>query len=124
MEAINIKRNAEKMNQKVPRSNIVPKRDTCVALEKMDESKKDTTIPPAASRVVDRGKLILPSKNRAKHQLITQTASPTTRRTPLAVSTGTLLKGKKKTGNKIITKKIDKKETLSYMFERMWIVYQ
>ena len=52
-------------------------------------------------------------------QKITQARSPTTRSNPLEVSTGMLVNGKQKRGNKTITKNNDKKESLSNMFERI-----
>src|SRR3989344_7825510 len=120
---IRSKRKAAKIYQKVHMSNIVPKNDTCEAFEKRAESKNAKTIPPAASRVEERGKVILPSKNLAKHQAIRETVSPTTKSKPFDISTGMLVKGKKKSGNNVMTKKSETKATLSNMFERIHIVY-
>jgi len=65
----------------------------------------------------DLGKITLPSINLAMAQKIIQIASPKTKSSPLEVSTGILVKGKKKKGNNIITKNNDKKESLSNIFE-------
>jgi hypothetical protein len=123
IEDISNKRKPEKINQKDPRSNIVPKRDVCEVLEKRADSKNAKTMPPAPNKHVDLGKLILPSMNLAMAQKITQKTSPTTKSTPLEISTGMLVKGKKKKGNNTITKNSDKKDNLSNMFERISLLY-
>jgi len=97
----------------------VPKKDTPEALEKRAESKNAKTTPPPPNKERDLGKLILPSKNRAKPQQMIQTASPTTKSRPLEVSIGMLVKGKKKSGNNTMTKKSDKNESLSNIFVRI-----
>ena len=122
MEDIASKRKPAKTNQKVPMSNIKPNIETSVALEKSAESKKTKATPPAASREADLGKVILPSKNLARHQEITHTASPTTRSKPFEVSTGMEVKGKKKIGNNVINKNNDQNAILSKMFERIGII--
>ena len=59
----------------------------------------------------------MPSESLAKAQKIKESASPKTKSNPLEVSIGILVKGKKKTGNNIITKNSDKNESLSNIFE-------
>ena len=119
MADISIKRKAQKINQKLPTSNIVPKKDACEAFENKAERKTATTTPPPEIRKADLGKTILPSKNRARHQKITHKDRPKTTNNPLEVSIGKLVKGKKKTGNNTMTKKSDKKENLSNILERI-----
>ena len=101
----------------------MPNKDALDAPEKIAERKKTKTMPAPESKHIDLGKLILPSDNRANIQKITDTISPITKNKPLPVSIETLVKGKKKTGNNITTKKSDKKEILSKMFEYMFIHY-
>ena len=111
------------MKENEPISNIVPKKDTCESFTKRaDKKTAKTTAPPPISEL-DLGKIILPSKNLANPQKITEKASPMTRSAPLESPIGMRVKGKKKNGNKTMTKKSDKKESLSNMFERMGIVY-
>lgn len=78
-------------------------------------------MPNPDSKSQDFGKIILPSENLAIAQKTTQAASPKTKRNPLAVSMGILVKGKKKKGNRTITKDNDKNESLSNIFERISI---
>jgi len=117
MEDINIKTKPEKINQKLPASNIVPNKDASEFLEKRAESRKAKTTPSPDTKSQDFGKIILPSESLAKAQKIKESASPKTKSNPLEVSIGILVKGKKKTGNNIITKNSDKNESLSNIFE-------
>ena len=120
---ISIKRKPVKINQKDPTSNIVPKKDTCEALEKKAERKNTRTIPTPASMHRDLGKIIFPSKNRANPQKIIVDKSPKTKSSPLEISTGIVVKGRKKMGNSTMTKKSEKKEILSKILERMRTLY-
>ncbi|OGI62989.1 hypothetical protein A2818_01530 [Candidatus Nomurabacteria bacterium RIFCSPHIGHO2_01_FULL_40_12] len=72
---------------------------------------------------MDLGKIIFPSKNRATAWEITQTTSPTTKSSPLEVSTEILVKGKKKNGNNIMVKKSDKNDNRSNIFARIDLYY-
>ncbi len=105
------------MNQKVPMSSMVPNKDTACDFEKRAESKTATTTPRPARSDEDLGKLIFPSKNRARLQKIKQKTTPTTSKSPFEVSIGMLVKGMKKIGNNVITKNSDKKDNLSNVFE-------
>ncbi|MEO5635456.1 MAG: hypothetical protein ABIS26_00925 [Candidatus Paceibacterota bacterium] len=106
-----------KINQKLPISNIVPKKETSEAFEKIADASSTKIIPMLASSVVDLEKIILPSKNRAKPQNTIEETSPRTKSRPFEVSTGIFVKGKKNSGNNVMTKKSDQKEILSKMFE-------
>src|SRR3989344_542944 len=119
MEDISIRIKPEKINQKLPTSNIVPNRDTCGLGEKTDERRKAKTIPSPEAKSQDLGKIISPSENLAIAQKITQKTSPATNNKPFPVSTGILVKGKQKTGKSTTTKNNDKNESLSNMFERI-----
>ena len=123
IDDISIKRKPANINQKVPISNMVPKRETCRDFKKRAESRKASTIAAPANSIRDLGKVILPSKNLAKPQEKMLTARPITKRSPFDVSTEMLLQGRKKSGSKIITKKIDKKDRRSNMFVRMGKLY-
>ena len=116
IEEQNIKRKAEKINQKDPISNAVPKKETWEAFEKKAERKNIKTTPPPPNKHTDLGKLILPSKNRAIAQKIMQRVSPITKSNPLEISIGIFVKGKKKTGNNTTTKKSDRNESRSNIF--------
>ena len=116
MEDINIKRKPERINQKVPTSNIVPKKDTGEVFEKKADKKKAKTPPIPPNKETDLGRLIFPSKNRAKPQQMIQTASPTTKSNPFEVSIGILVKGRKKSGNNTMTKNSAQNENLSNIF--------
>ncbi|OGI66546.1 hypothetical protein A2642_01515 [Candidatus Nomurabacteria bacterium RIFCSPHIGHO2_01_FULL_39_10] len=118
-----MKRKPEKINQKEPISNIVPKKDTSESFTKIAERKTTKTIRPPPKRGKDLGKIILPSKNRAKPQKITEKASPVAKSTPLEIPIGILVKGSKKNGNSTMTKKRETKESLLNIFERMGVVY-
>jgi hypothetical protein len=119
MEDISIRMKPEKINQKLPISNIVPKKDTCIFAEKTDDRSKTKTTPSPERSSQDFGKTISPSENLAMAQKITEITSPTTKSNPLEVSTGILVKGKQKRGKSTITKNNDKNESLSDMFERI-----
>jgi len=83
---------------------MVPKKETWEAEEKTEERKTTRTITKPETKIGDRGKLISPSENLATVQKIIEIARPTTSNRPLEVVIGILVKGKKKTGNKITTK--------------------
>jgi hypothetical protein len=118
-EDISIKTKPEKINQKLPMSNMVPNKDTWGFLEKRAERRKAKAIPNPDTNNQDLGKIILTSENLAIAQKTMQAASPKTKSSPLEVSTGILVKGKEKRGNNTTTKNNDKKESLSNIFERM-----
>ena len=113
IEDISIRRKPKNINQKVPISSMVPKSDTWEAPENKEESKNAKTTPRPAKRDGDFGKPICPSKNLAIAQKMTQMTSPSTKSSPLEVSIGILVNGKKKNGSNIMTKKSDKNENLS-----------
>lgn|SRR3989339_201284 len=115
-EDINIRTKAAKMNQKEPMSNIVPNKDTWELPEKREERRKTRTMPSPEARRADLGKIIFPSENRAMAQKITESASPATKSSPLEVSTGILVKGKEKIGNKTTTRNSDKNASPSNIF--------
>ena len=117
IEVISISKKLANTNQKVPTSNITPKRDDDIAGEKSAESRKDNETLAAPSKTIDRGISTLPSKNLAAAQKITETATPKTNSSPLEVSTGILRNGKKNTGSKTITKKIATNEIRSKTFD-------
>ncbi len=122
IEEKNINIKPAKINQKDPISNMIPNKDTCGVPEERAESKKAMIIPRPETRSHDFGKTIFPSRNLAMDQKITQRVSPTTSSNPLEVSTGILVKGKKKTGNKTMTKNSEKKESLLNIFEFMNLI--
>ena len=123
MEHTSIKRKPAKINQNEPISNMVPKKDTSLLFTKRAEIKTTKTTAPPPSKEADRGKVILPSKNLAKLQKITEKASPITKRAPLESPIGMRIKGRKKNGNNTMTKKSDINESLSNIFERISLVY-
>jgi hypothetical protein len=114
---ISIKTKAEKINQKLPISNITPNKDTDTLPENKAESKNTNDIPNPDTNNQDLGRIILPSENLAMAQKITQAARPKTKSKPFEVSTGIFVKGKQKIGNNITTKDKDQKESLSNIFE-------
>jgi hypothetical protein len=121
---INNKTKLVKINQKLPISNIVPNKETPALEEKRAERRETMTTPSPDINNQDFGKTILPSTNLAIAQKTIEAASPTTRSNPFDVSTGILVKGKQKRGNKIITINKDKNENLSKMFELIvYILY-
>ena len=105
------------MNQKEPISNIVPKKEFSGDFEKIAERKNTRITPAPPKRHIDFGRLILPSKNLAKLQKITARVRPTTKSNPLEISIEISVKGRKKNGNNVITKKRDKNESRSKVFE-------
>ena len=117
------KRNAANTNQNVPTSNIIPKNDILEADEKSADRKNANTTPKPASKIFDLGNVIFPPENLAAVQKMIEIVNPTTRSRPFDVSTGTLTKGKKNTGNKTMTIKSDQKEILSKIFDIMFIIY-
>lgn len=114
-----MRRKAENINQKVPTSNIMPKKDIFDALENIAEIKNASTIPRPATKSRDFGRTIFPSENLAAAQKIMEIVRPTTSKSPLEVSMGIFTKGKKKIGNNTTTKKSDQKEILSKMFDNI-----
>ena len=76
-------------------------------------------MPKPDTKSQDLGKIICPSENLAIAQKIIQSARPITKSKPLEVSSGMLVKGRQKSGNSTTTKKSDKKESLSNIFERI-----
>ena len=62
MEDINIRIKPEKINQKLPTSNIVPNKDTCEFAEKTEESRKERTTPNPETNNQDLG----PRKSRRR----------------------------------------------------------
>ena len=116
MEDINIKIKAANINQKLPTSNIVPKKETWENLDKKVEKKNTKTIKRPLKSVADLGKTIFPSKNLAIAQKTTAKLNPPTKNKPLEISIGIFVPGKKKSGNPIITKKVAKNENLLNIF--------
>ena len=104
-------------------SNIVPKKDTCETFTNKAERKNTKIIPPPPNKNTDLGKFIFPSKNLAKPQKMTERTNPTTKSAPLEITTGILVKGKKKNGNNVTIKKSDKTDSLSNIFERIGLLY-
>jgi hypothetical protein len=104
------------INQNVPTSNIVPKSDTFEDTENIVDSKTAKTTPPPENKHHDLGIVICPSENLAMAQNITAKRSPETSSKPLEVSTGIFVKGKKKTGSNVMTKKSDRNVSLSKIF--------
>ncbi len=121
-EEININKKAEKINQKVPISNIVPKNDTEEAEEKKAERNTDTTINKPERIIGDLGKLTLPSENLATVQKIIEMAKPMTSRRPLEISTGIFVKGRTKIGKSTTTNNKAKKEILSKRFDNIFFI--
>ena len=110
------------MNQKLPMSNIVPNKDDPRLAENSADKRTIKEIRKPAPINLDFGKITFPSTNLAIAQKTTQAVKPTTKSKPLEVSTGRLVKGKQKRGNKVITMNNDKKESLSNIFVRMPII--
>ena len=111
-----------KMNQKLLISNIVPNDDTSIFFEKRVESKKTKATPKPETSSQDLGKTIFPSINLAIAQNTIVAVNPKTKSKPFEVSTGILVKGIAKRGSNIITKNIDKNESLSNMFVRIMAI--
>ena len=100
----------------------MPKRETLEAEENNADKRKTTTIPKPETKSQDFGKEILPSENRAIAQKIIEIDKPIIKRSPLEVSAGIFVKGKKKIGNKTINTKSDQKEILSKIFDNIIII--
>ena len=90
-----------------------------MAEENRAESKTVRTIPKPDTRSQDFGKEIFPSEKRAAVQKIIEIDKPIIKKSPLEVSAGIFVKGKKKIGNKTITTKSDQKEILSKIFDNI-----
>jgi hypothetical protein len=116
-EDISNKIKPAKIYQKLPTSNIVPNKDTCELLLKRTDNKTARTIPNPDTKSQDFGKIILPSRNLEIAQNISANATPMTNNNPFDVSTGMLVNGKQKIGNKTTTKNNDQKESFSNIFE-------
>ena len=119
---MSIKRKAPNINQKVPTSSIVPKKETFKAGESNAESKNTKTTPKPESKILDRGRVIFPSERRAAVQKTIDTASPATKRNPFEVSIGSFVKGKKKIGNRAMTANNAQKEILSKIFDNIFLI--
>lgn len=117
IEHINISKKAEKMNQKLPVSNIVPKKETSRLVDKKADKKVAITIPPAAKNREDREIIIFPSRNLPMDQKIMEMAMPTTSNNPLDISTGKFEKGRKKIGSNTTTIKREENESLSNVLD-------
>ena len=123
IEDKNIKRKPEKMNQKDWTSNIVPNKETPCTLETRAETRVAKTTKKPPNKHTDSGKTIFPSKNLAKLQNITVKRSANTKRKPLEISIGILVKGKKKNGNKTTKETKEINESLSNKCERIEELY-
>jgi hypothetical protein len=97
------------------------KKDTFRTEENRADKRNIKTIEKPDNKSQDFGKMILPSENRAAAQKTIETASPTTKRSPLETSTGIFVKGKKKTGNNTITIAKDQNEILSNLFDNIFL---
>ncbi|MBY0376786.1 hypothetical protein K2P96_02325 [Patescibacteria group bacterium] len=111
----------EKTNQKVPMSIMVPKKETAGTEENKEDKKKTTTTANPANNTLDFGRITFFSESRAEIQKIIEMVRPTTRIKPLAVSTGTFVKGIKKIGNNVTVRKSAQNEILSSVFESMLV---
>ena len=119
---ISIRTKQASINQKVPTSNIAPKRDVLIVGEKRVESKNAKTMPRPDHNNRDLGTFIFPSKNRAMVQKIIEITSPTTKSKPLEISVGMLVKGRKKAGKSTIIIKTEIKQILSKIFNIIIVV--
>ena len=115
----NINTKPEKINQKVPVSNIIPKKDGEDGEDKIEESKTASTIPKPPHKIGDFGINTFPSENLAADQNITETARPITKSKLFEVSTGIRVNGKKKTGSNTITRDKATKEIRSKIFDNI-----
>jgi hypothetical protein len=97
----------------------VPNKDASGLPEKIAERKTTRAIINPAPNSFDLGKVTFPSINLAIAQKTMQAVRPKTKSKPLEVSTGKLVKGKQKRGNRITTRNNDKNESLSNIFVRM-----
>ena len=106
----------------MPTSSIVPKRDALEVEENKAEIRNARVTPKPESKSQDFGKLTFPSESRAAIQKTIEKTRPTTKSKPFEVSTGIWVKGKKKTGNSTVTKRSDKKEILSKIFDNILFI--
>jgi hypothetical protein len=120
---ISIKTKPAKINQKLPISNIVPNKETSELEERSAERRKIRATPKPETNNQDFGKIIFPSINLAIAQKIIQAVNPKTKSKPFEVSTGKLVKGKQKNGNKTTTMNNDRDDNLSNIFERIRRLY-
>jgi hypothetical protein len=119
MDDMNINKNAQRIKDRDPISNIVPKKDTSEFTLTKVEREKAKTAPKPETKSADLGKTILPSNNLAKPQNTRDKTSPTTKSAPFETSIGIFENGKKKRGNNIITKKSERNESLSNIIDRI-----
>lgn len=91
----------EKINQKLPTSSIVPKKDTSLLADISADRRKATTTPPPLISKLDRGMTILPSKNLAIPQKTKPRARPATKRRLLDISAPMKVNGRQKTGSNV-----------------------
>src|SRR3989344_8625610 len=106
-------------NQKLPVSNITPKRDTGGLAESKAEAKDTSITTSPDNRSQDLGIRILPSTNLPIAHSTAQIASPRTKTRPLEISIGISVKGRQKTGNRATIRNNDKNASRSNMFELM-----
>lgn len=123
IDAINIKIKPEKINQKEPTSSIVPNKDKLDAPPKIADKNTTNTTTAPANNEEDLGIMTSPSKNLATIQKITDIIAPRTRNKPLLDSTGILVKGRKKIGNKTTTNNEDRSDNLPTIFEFIFKYY-
>ena len=109
-----------KTNQNVPTSSIIPNIDIFGEEESREDANETRIIAIPERNNFDLGKTILPSKNRATVQDMTETANPTTTISHFDVSIGILVNGKKKTGNNTTTTNNDQNEILSKVFDNIF----
>jgi hypothetical protein len=114
-----IKIKAKNIKQNVPWSRIIPNKEILKAGENIVEARKARTIPKPETMSQDFGKTIFPSDKRAAAQKTIETTKPTTRSSPLEVSTGIFVKGKKNNGNNTTTRKSAQNEILSKVFDNI-----
>ncbi len=107
------------MNQKVPISNMIPKKEIAEEDDKIEKSSTASTIPAPPSKILDFGINTLPSENLAAAQKIIEIDNPITKSKLLEVSTGILVNGKKKTGNNTITTDKATKDIRSKIFDNI-----
>ena len=100
----------------------MPKKEIFKTGENKADKKNDMTMPKPATKSQDFGNFIFPSEKRAAVQKIIDTDKPITNNKLLEISTGILVKGKKKTGNKTMTTKSDQKEILSKIFDNIFFI--
>jgi hypothetical protein len=123
IEANIISRKAERINQNVPTSNIVPKNDIAGDAENIADRRVTNTISRPERINGDLGKVIVPSEKRASAQKIIEMARPRTSKRPLVVSMDICEKGMKKTGRRVTSKKSDQKDILSSTFDHICMFF-